>query len=381
MLVSMYTGEIKDHLIPDNYILIDLSRLKNNVAEVRKLAGADKHIIAMVKSNAYGHGLIPISTKLNQMGINSFGVFTVKEGVDLRSAGITGQILIFGPIHPSLYAFLLHFNLTPVIGCIDEANSIMDFFQDETISIHIKIDTGMSRIGFLPDSAIQIMEVIRKNRPKILIDGICTHFSDSSSQDRHFTDQQAYEFIRTIETLQKKDFHFNFVHAANSGAILQYPEYLFNAIRPGILLYGVDMLNKYPSFEPVLSLYSHVSMIKWIPKNAYVSYNCTYQTDKNTKIAIIPIGYGDGYMYDFSNIGTVLINDAFYPIIGTICMNQFVVDITDSKNICLFDRVVLIGKENDKAITLRSLSLLTNKLPYEILCRLSESMKRIYKNS
>ncbi|MDD4663618.1 MAG: alanine racemase [Caldisericia bacterium] len=377
----MYTGEIKDHLIPDNYILVDLSHLKNNVNEVRKLAGTDKHIIAMVKSNAYGHGLIQVSTKLNEMGVHAFGVFTVKEGVDLRSAGITGQILIFGPIHPSLYAFLLHFNLTPVIGCIDEANSIMDFFQEDQVSIHIKIDTGMSRIGFLPDSAIQILEIFRKNRPNIIIDGICTHFSDSSSPDRKFTDQQANEFKHTLEILGKKGFHFSYIHAANSGAILQYPEYLFNAIRPGILLFGVDMLNKYPSFEPVLSLYSHVSMIKWIPKNAYVSYNRTYKTTKNTKIAIIPIGYADGYMYDFSNIGTVLINENFYPIIGTICMNQFVVDITDSENICLVDRVVVIGKDNGKSITLRSISALTNKLPYEILCRLSESMKRIYKNS
>ncbi len=381
MLDSMYTGEIKDHLIPDNYILVDFSHLKNNVNEVRKLAGTDKHIIAMVKSNAYGHGLIQVSTKLNEMGVHAFGVFTVKEGVDLRSAGITGQILIFGPIHPSLYAFLLHFNLTPVIGCIDEANSIMDFFQEDQVSIHIKIDTGMSRIGFLPDSAIQIFEIFRKNRPNITIDGICTHFSDSSSPDRKFTDQQANEFKHTLEILEKKGFHFSYIHAANSGAILQYPEYLFNAIRPGILLFGVDMLNKYPSFEPVLSLYSHVSMIKWIPKNAYVSYNRTYKTTKSTKIAIIPIGYADGYMYDFSNIGTVLINGNFYPIIGTICMNQFVVDITDSENICLFDRVILIGKDNNKSITLRSLSALTNKLPYEILCRLSESMKRIYKNS
>lgn len=377
----MYNEEIKDHLIPDNYILVDLSHLKNNVKEVRKLAGEDKHIIAMVKSNAYGHGLIPVSTKLNEMGVHAFGVFTVKEGVDLRSAGITGQILIFGPIHPSLYAFLLHFNLTPVIGCIDEANSIMDFFQDDQVSIHIKIDTGMSRIGFLPDSAIQILEVFRKNRPNILIDGLCTHFSDSSSPDRKFTDQQANEFMHTLEILQNKGFHFSYIHAANSGGILQYPEYLFNAIRPGILLYGVDMIHKNSSFEPVLSLYSHVSMIKWIPKNAYVSYNRTYQTKKNTKIAIIPIGYADGYMYDFSNIGTVLINGNFYPIIGTVCMNQFVVDITDSENICLFDRVVLIGKDDQQSISLRSLSALTKKLPYEILCRLSESMKRIYKNS
>jgi len=381
MLESMMNGEIKDHLIPDNYILIDLSHLRNNVLQIRQIAGEDKHIIAMVKSNAYGHGLIPVSTKLNEMGVQSFGVFTVKEGVDLRSAGISGQILIFGPIHPSLYAHLLHFNLTPVIGCIDEANSIMDFFQDEPVVIHLKVDTGMSRIGFLPESAIQILELIRKNRPNIHIDGICTHFSDSSSPDRKFTDLQATRFQETLHTLEKKGFCFNYIHAANSGAILQYPEYLFNAIRPGILLYGVDMLDKYPAFNPVLSLYSHVSMIKWIPKNSFVSYNRTFQTKKDTKIAIIPIGYADGYMYDFSNTGNVLIHNDYYPIIGTVCMNQFVIDITDSQNICLFDRVVLIGKEKEKSITLRSLSQTTKRLSYEILCRLSESMKRIYKNN
>lgn len=377
----MMNGEIKDHLIPDNYILIDLSHLRNNVSQIRQLAGSNKHIIAMVKSNAYGHGLIPVSTKLNEMGVQTFGVFTVKEGVDLRSAGISGQILIFGPIHPSLYVYLLHFNLTPVIGCIDEANSMMDFFQNESVVIHLKVDTGMSRIGFLPESAIQILELIRKNRPNILIDGICTHFSDSSSPDRKFTDQQAVKFQETLHTLEKKGFHFNYIHSANSGAILQYPEYLFNAIRPGILIYGIDMVNKQSGFEPVMSLYSHVSMIKWIPKNSYVSYNRTFQTKKNTKIAIIPIGYADGYMYDFSNTGTVLINGNFYPIIGTVCMNQFVIDITDSQNICLFDRVVLVGKDKDQSITLRSISQLTKRLPYEILCRLSESMKRIYKNN
>lgn len=373
----MKKKEVFDKL--GNYINIDVNSLVHNFFFLKKSLHEKVKIIAMVKSNAYGHGLVPISHHLQSLGIDYFGVFTIAEGVQLRNSGINKDIIIFGPFLEQNIPEIKEHSLSLVVGSYDEIEILMKYNDKKKIKIHIKIDTGMGRIGFLPKDSFKIIQNMHGKNSSLLLDGLCTHFSDSSSPDVDYTLFQGHQFNDLIEQLKAKGISFPLIHASNSAAILRYPEFHYNCVRPGILLYGIDpFINQY-DLHPILSLHSYVSSVKIVPEFSYISYCRTFQTQKETKIAIIPFGYADGYMWDLSNKTFVSIHGKLYPIIGNICMNQFVVDISNSDDVFIYDPVTLIEADNQSKIGLNQLAMSSEKIPYEILCRLSETIHRNYR--
>ena len=360
-----------------NYIEIDLKNLQQNINFLKTIIDPKTKVIAMVKSNAYGHGIVPVSSFLQKVGIDFFGVFTVREGILLRTSRIRKDILIFGPFQEYDLAHITKFRLTPVVGSRDEINFLVSASKKKAVKIHIKIDTGMGRIGFLPEEGFEIISSIKRNNPSLILEGICTHFADSSSKDPSYTVYQASLFLQLLNRLEKENIWIPVIHASNSAAILRFPQFQFNCVRPGILIYGIESMPYQNDLKPVMSLYSYVSILKTIPENSFISYTCSFKTNRKTLIAIVPIGYADGYMLDLSNKAYVLIKGKRFPIIGNICMNQFIVDITDSEGIKLNDKVTLIGKDAQEEINVNSLAKLAGKIPYEIICRLSENIPRI----
>lgn len=362
-----------------SYINISLDALTHNYFFLRNILKKNTKIIAMVKSNAYGHGILDISRHLESLNVDSFGVFTVKEAKFLREQGIKKDIIIFGPFLEQDINDVVQFDLSLVVGSFDEIRILQQYNKQKPIKLHIKIDTGMGRIGFLPDEGFQIIKELKQQNPKLDLVGICTHFSDSSSTNKDYTNYQGDRFIDLLRRLEEMKIKFPLIHAANSAAILRYPKFHFDAVRPGILLYGIDPFINEFDLHPILSLHSYVSSIKMVPENSYISYNRTFQTNRETRIAIVPIGYADGYFLGLSNKAKVNINHKYYPIIGNICMNQFVIDISDNEDIQPYDPVLLIENKNNSAIGLINLAKISGTIPYEILCRLSESIDRIYR--
>lgn len=365
--------------INSNYINISFKSLHHNFTLLKKLLLPSTKIIAMVKSNAYGHGLIQVSKYLESLQVDYLGVFTISEAIQLRKAGIKNEIIIFGPFQEYDLPQVSLLDLGLVVGSYEEIKFLLDYKNKKPLKLHIKIDTGMGRIGFLPEDGLKIINSLhKKNQESLKLVGICTHFSDSSSNNTEYTEWQGKQFINLLKLLENEKITFPLVHSSNSAAILKYPQFHFNCVRPGILLYGIDPFIDQFDLKPVLSLHSFVSSIKIVPAGSFISYNRTFQTKKETRIAIVPIGYADGYLLDLSNKAYVSIKNKIFPIIGNICMNQFIVDISESVDIKIHDRVNLIDNEGHSELKLTHLAKLSNKIPYEILCRLSESLQRNY---
>jgi alanine racemase len=238
----------------------------------------------------------------------------------------------------------------------------------------------MGRIGFLPDESLEVIKKLYFFNKRVKIKGICTHFSDSSSEVKHYTIYQAELFQRLLDQLIHVKINIPIIHASNSAAIINYPEFQFNCVRPGLLLYGISPFEYNLDLKPALSLISKIITIKNIKTNSFLSYNRTYQTKRSSRIALVPIGYADGFSEKLSNKGQVIIRNKRYPIVGSICMNQFLVDITDGENIQYNDRVTIIGGDINESISIKELSKTSSLIPYEILCRLSEDLPRIYTN-
>ncbi len=366
------------HKFPSNKIIIHLNHLKKNYQCIQKTKSKDTRVIGMVKSNAYGHGIIPVSSLLSTLQIDSFGVFTIEEGIQLRKHNIQIPTLIFGSLLQPHMKALLQFNLTPVIGSFKELQVFLEDKTLESLPFHLKIDTGMGRIGFLQSELQQVFHYIQDREAKSRLEGICTHYSDASDLSSDYTQWQSQNFEKALKEIHGFTSQEPLLHACNSAAFLRYPQYQYNAIRPGLILYGISPFPKdQANWSPVLSVLSYISVVRTLPKDAYISYNRTYKTTRPTKIAIIPIGYADGIPLSLSNRGWVLYKKNKYPIIGNVCMNQFVIDITSCEEAKVSDQVTIIGKEDDVEITAQDVATWANTIPYEIMCNLSTAIPRI----
>ena len=366
----------------DNIIEVNLNNIKHNYLNVLKSKIKENtKVIAVVKSNAYGHGLIKVSQFLESINVDYLGVFSVKEGVILRLNGLKKEILIFGAVKETDIEFLFDYSLTPLIGTKEEYELIEKIVPkgNKTLPVHIKVDTGMGRIGFLPDESLEIIKKLYFFNKRVEIKGICTHFSDSSSVIKDYTIFQAELFQKLLDQLTQAKINIPIIHVSNSAAIINYPEFQFNCVRPGLLLYGLSPFDYNLDLKPALSLISKIITIKNIQTNSFLSYNRTFQTKRPSRIALVPLGYADGFSEKLSNKGQVIIRNNRYPMVGSICMNQFLVDITDSENIQYNDRVTIIGNDISESISVKEISKTSSLIPYEILCRLSEDLPRIYK--
>jgi alanine racemase len=357
---------------------IDLDNLEHNFRQIKKRLAPGVKIMACVKAEAYGHGLIPVARQLASCGVDFLAVASVDEAVALRKAGIDLPVLVLGLVLEHDIRPLFDRNITPTVCTLSLAKALDRQARalGRSMNIHIKIDTGMSRIGIMHDKAYAFVRKIQGLR-NIRIEGIFTHLACADSDER-LTAEQIGLFEGLVRRLEKNLISIPLVHAANSMGVVSYKNSHFNMVRPGLILYGLYPAAGLPiRLKPVMSLKTKVVFIKDVPSGCGVSYGHTYVTRSATRIATLPIGYGDGYPRNLSNIAPVLINGKRYTIAGRVCMDQIMVDVGKDP-VKVGDEVVLIGSQGKERISAESLALLSKTIPYEIVCGIGSRVPRIY---
>ena len=372
---------------------ISLNKLEYNYNQIKKHLHRTNpkkeiKICGVVKANAYGHGIREISQKLISLGEDFLGVENYDEAIKLRTTIPDANILVFGTlIHsklkPAVYVSkLLKYNLIATVASLETAK-FLDLYSGrlkKKFKVHIKIDTGMRRIGFDVKRAFKNIEQIFSYR-NLDIEGIYTHFATAESGDKKFAKVQLNQFKELLHLLKKAGIEFPIVHAANSGAILDIKDSYFNMVRPGLLLYGYypseEIKNKL-ELKPIMSLKSKVTYIKRLDKNTSISYGRKYFTKEKTFIGSIPIGYGDGYWRSLSNTGKVCINSEYFPIAGTITMDWLMVNLGKRSTVRIGDDVLLIGRENKNDLGADKIAKIAKSIPYEVLCSFADRVQRIY---
>jgi alanine racemase len=359
--------------LQNTFAEINLKALSHNLYVVRKKTG-NKNILAVVKANAYGHGATEISKHLVKNGITCFGVAFTGEAIHLREAGLKAPILVFFDRNHIKECF--EYNLTPVVFDLDTAKkfSAEAVRRKRGIAIHIKVDTGMGRMGFTLDKARAAIYKIA-GLENIRLEGLMSHFSDADLQDKEFANLQLKQFLSLRKDLRRNGVTFNYFHIANSAAVLTMPGAHLNMVRPGIMLYGYGN----DDLTPVLSLRSKILMLKKVPAGTPISYARTFVTKRRSVIATIPAGYADGYNRKLSNRGEVLINGKRAPVIGRVCMDTIMADVTDIRGVRMDAEVVLIGSRGKEKITAADIADKTGTIPYEVLTSIGQRVKRVYK--
>jgi len=357
---------------------VDLGNLVYNFTQIKKMLPPKVKIMACVKADAYGHGLIPIAKKLEASGVDYLSVASIDEGINLRRSGIKSPILVLGMILESDIEPLLKYNLSQTV-CDEDFAVILNNVAKKNkrqLKVHIKVDTGMGRIGVLYEDARILIKKIHKLK-FLNIEGVFTHLS-LADINRDFTLLQLRMFNDLIGKLKKDGLHIPLVHAANSLGVACYRESHFNMVRPGLILYGLspdDNLNI--GLRPVLSLKTKIVYLKKVPAGYGISYGYTYVTEKNTTVVNLPLGYGDGYPRNLSNLAPVLIKGKRFRIAGRVCMDQIMVDVGNLA-VKIGDEVTLIGRQGKNQITAEELARLSATIPYEIVCGLGNRIPRVY---
>ena len=363
---------------------INLDNILDNLNAMRSNIPQDTKIMAVVKTDAYGHGAVEIAKVLEKVDyIFGYAAATVDEAMELRENGIKKPILILGYTFSESYEEMILNDIRPTIFRYDMAKAFSDTAVrlNKVAPVHIKIDTGMGRIGFQVDR--ESVECIQKisQLPNLTFEGIFTHFSRSDEADKTWAREQLELFRQMIRALEDVGVTFPIHHAANSAAILEFPEADFEMVRAGITMYGLwpsEEMDHSFDLKPALSLYSRIVHIKELPAGLPISYGGTFVTEDDLPVATIPVGYGDGYSRGLSNCGYVLIHGKKAPILGRVCMDQLMVDITSIPEAKMLDKVTLVGRDQDREITLEELGDLSGRFNYEFACDLGNRIPRIY---
>ncbi len=363
---------------------INLDNIGNNIKIIKSLLKEKTEIMAVVKADGYGHGAIDVSKVALKNGATCFAVSCYREAIILRESGIDVPILILGYTPKTLFYNIIKNKLTQTIFDKETAKELSNQAKkiNEIVDINIKIDTGMNRLGFYPslDSLNEILEISKM--PNINITGVFTHLATSDSLDHEFTNYQINKFYKFVEDLRNNNLKDFKVHISNSGAILNHNNINADIVRPGIIMYGLspskDLDIEKLGLLPALSLKTRISYLKYVPENESIGYGRTFFTKRRTKVATLPIGYADGYSRVLSNKGRVLINGLYAPIIGNICMDQMMVDVTDIENVKLDQEVILIGKDNNNKIAVEEIADIEQTINYEIVCNIGKRVPRVY---
>ncbi|NLP30343.1 MAG: alanine racemase [Clostridiales bacterium] len=362
---------------------INLKAIEHNINEIVKKVG-DTEIIGVVKADGYGHGAIEVSKVLLDNGASSLAVATLSEAIDLRNAGFKCPIIMLG-LTPSIYhQVLIDYDITPVLASYMETRilSTLAVEAKKTVEILLAVETGMGRIGFMPnkDSITEISGMIQL--PNIKIKGIFSHFATADEEDKTYSNRQIEIFNNFYKELQDIGIPISFRTLANSAAIIELPESYFDAVRPGIILYGC-----YPSDQvdrskinliPAMTLKANIVFLKRVPKGYPISYGRKFVTERESLIATLPLGYADGYPRYLSGKGRVLVKGQYAPVVGNICMDQCMIDVTDIPGVRRHEEVVLIGTQGDKTILADEIAEKTGTINYEIVCRIGSRVPRVY---
>ena len=371
---------------------IHLSNLRHNVQALRSLLKPNVQLMAVVKANAYGHGALPCTQAVLDAGADTLGVGIISEGIELREQGIQTPIQILVGIFPDEIDDLIHHNLTTTLHSrsLAEALSQRAGQLGKEVGIHIKVDTGMGRLGIAPDHLPELVEFIT-NLKNIRIESIFTHFSSADDADPDFTQNQIARFQSALDQLKNAKFDIPLTHCANSAALLQFPESQFDLVRPGICLYGalpstglgpamLSLASKNSQFPllPVMQWKTRVLTINSLPKGSPVSYGQKFVTQRDSRIATLPVGYADGLERLLTNRMQVLVRGRKVPQVGTICMDMCMVDVTGVTEAREGDEVVLFGQQGNESITVDEMAAQAETISYEILCGVGKRVPRIY---
>jgi alanine racemase len=362
--------------------LIDLSAIEHNLGMVRAAVGPEVKILAVVKADAYGHGMIEVARVVRASGAEWLGVGSVWEGKRLRDASIGGPILVLGPTAPRESPLLIRYGLSQVISSpeLAEALSAEARRKKTEAGVHLKIDSGMGRLGVRPEESLDFCQFLSR-LPGLRLEGLMTHFATADFQDKGYARHQLGRFQEIADLLQAKGFQFPLRHAANSAAIIDLPESHLDLVRPGIMLYGC-----YPSpavshslpLRPALTFRTEVGDLKSLRPGESVSYGRSFVASRSTQIAVLPVGYADGYDRGLSNRSHVILRGQQAPVIGTICMDMTAVDVTDILDVGKGDEVVLFGRQGDVEISAEDIASLLGTIPYEVLCSIGGRVERVY---
>ncbi len=367
---------------PRAWIEVDLRSVRHNVRYIRSVVGRDIGIMAVVKSNAYGHGLVPVAKALIGTGVSCLGVTQPQEGLELRDAGVTLPILVMGPTDPWEIAESVRRRLTLTAYSETFARRVAVAARSLGVpaAIHVKVDTGMGRMGVWCADAPELVGRLTTIRP-LLVEGIYTHFPDAEG-DPAFTQEQIRLFQRVIDRVAERGIDIRWRHAANSAALFRYPKARFNLVRPGLALYGLRAGASQAAaarLEPALSLKARVTDVRLVPAGRSISYGRTYVTQRPTRIATLPIGYADGYSRALSNRAAILVNGRRASVAGRVCMDFTMVDVGRVGPVRPGDEVVLLGRCGDQRVGAEELARLEGTIPYEVVCGLSARLARIYR--
>lgn len=363
---------------------INLSNLEHNYRALRGMLPRGCRFVGVVKANAYGHGAIPVAKKLEELGAEYLAVACLDEAVELREAGITAPILILGPTPTDFAAELLQYDLTQSVQDLDAAVVLSDAAvkADKPLKIHIKVDTGMSRLGFLCDeehvdaSAEEIVKVC--TLPNLQAEGVFTHFANADG-DEDYSMRQLTRFMNVLDKLSAKGVEFEIRHCAASAAVLNYPCAHLDMVRPGIALYGhypdpsCQGLDG-PGLLPVMTLKTRIVAVRELPAGTCISYGCTHTLIRDSRLAVLPIGYADGLERLLSNRAEMLVDGQRVPVLGRVCMDMCMVDVTDLPAVKAGDEVTVFGPE----LPLEEKADMVGTIQYEMLCGVSRRVPRVY---
>lgn len=385
-----------------SYLEVNLKAVENNLKKIKNIVGEKVNVAPVIKADAYGLGATKLKNILEKQNIKMCIVATIDEAIKLRRSGFKIDILTLNELLPYEAPKVVKYNLTVGLSDLEVAKKINDevekydenaknhnknlvngvnknnsklMHKNRKINIHIEIDTGMGRVGINPKNALEFMKEISK-LPNLNVEGIYTHFSSADSS-KEYTEMQINLFNKTIEELKKSGYEFKYIHSSASSGILNFKNAYFNMVRPGIVTYGYmpdKSMENTLKLEPATKLISHIVFIKEVPKGTAISYGRTYIAKEKRTIATIPLGYADGVKRILSNRGRVYINGKYAPIVGNVCMDNFMVDITGI-NARVGDEVILWDNEN---ITVEEIADLCNTINYEIICTISKRVGRKY---
>lgn len=362
---------------------VNLDNIINNIKEIKKNINGEE-IIAVVKANAYGHGAVDVAPVLIENGADRLAVAMLSEALELREAGIKVPILILGYTDVAFSEMLINNDIEQTVYSLDYAKELSKKAEalGKVAKIHIAVDTGMGRIGFLPNekSVEEVVEISKLSNLRIT--GIFTHFSNADEQDKSYAHNQIEKFNSFINEIEKREVNLGLKHISNSASIIDIEDAHYNAIRPGIILYGYypsDYINKDKlKLMPALSLKCQVIHVKELPKGEYIGYGRKFRTERDSVIATLPIGYADGYVRGLYEKAHVIINGKLAPVVGKICMDQCMVDVTDIGPVKVGDEVVLLGEDNGVKNNADDIAKMLDTINYEILCMIGRRVPRIY---
>lgn len=373
-------------MIRPTWAEIDLACIRHNLLEIRKHLPPTTRILTAVKADAYGHGAVAVSRVAIEAGASYLGVASVEEGIELRQAGIDVPILVMGYTPMNGAAEVVAWDLTQTIFELDSAQALSQAAQKvgRTVKLHIKVDTGMGRLGVVgADATIQLIWDILE-LPNVSLEGIFSHMAAADDADKSYANLQLSRWKHVLDRLQEAGINVPLRHISNSAAVIDMPEHSFEMVRVGISLYGF-----YPSpdvevgrvqLQPAMQLKSQVVNVKRVPAGEGISYGPTYFTTEEETIATVPIGYADGYSRRHSNSGEVIIHGRRVPVVGRVCMDQLMINVTGVPNVQVGDEVVLYGRQGDESITIDEIASKLGTISYEVVCALGKRVPRVYVN-